>query len=126
MRIGDLAHRAGVSRRLLRYYEDQGLLHPARTPNGYRRYTEADAAAVRHIRLLLAAGLSTTVIARIIACVHDEGGAMVLSPCRGMTDHLGRERARIAASIARLTAAEQALDAMLDTLPRPPAATRPA
>jgi DNA-binding transcriptional MerR regulator len=37
--IGQLAREAGVSRSLLRYYEEQGLLRPAgRTPAGYRLY----------------------------------------------------------------------------------------
>jgi DNA-binding transcriptional MerR regulator len=39
MRIADLARQAGVSTATLRYYEDQGLLRPARrTDAGYRVY----------------------------------------------------------------------------------------
>jgi DNA-binding transcriptional MerR regulator len=56
MRIGDLARATGVKPRLLRYYEEQGLLTPLRQPNGYRQYARSDIAAVRHIRVLLAAG----------------------------------------------------------------------
>jgi DNA-binding transcriptional MerR regulator len=33
----------------LRYLEDQGLLAPARTPSGYRRYTEADVERLRFV-----------------------------------------------------------------------------
>ncbi|MEU6192280.1 MerR family DNA-binding transcriptional regulator [Streptomyces sp. NPDC047061] len=40
MKIGELSHRTGVSTRLLRYYEQQGLLHPSRLPNGYRDFHE--------------------------------------------------------------------------------------
>jgi hypothetical protein len=40
MRIGELAERTGVPARLLRYYEEQGLLTPARAANGYRDYGE--------------------------------------------------------------------------------------
>jgi hypothetical protein len=63
MRIGALSRQTGVSRRLLRYYEEQGLLRPVRLANGYREYSETDVAAVQHIRALLAAGLPTAVIA---------------------------------------------------------------
>src|SRR5687767_15453212 len=96
MRIGALARETGVSERLLRYYEEQGLLRPARLANGYREYAESDIAAVSHIRSLLAAGLPTTVIAHVLPCVHDDGGRLTPSACPGMVQHLKRERARIA------------------------------
>jgi DNA-binding transcriptional MerR regulator len=34
MRIGELSRRTGVSQRSLRYYEEQGLLMPARLASG--------------------------------------------------------------------------------------------
>jgi DNA-binding transcriptional MerR regulator len=117
MRIGSLARKTGVSRRLLRYYEQQGLLRPARRPNGYREYTESDVVTVSHIRSLLAAGLPTGVIAQVLDCVHDDGEQLVPSACPGMIDHLRRERARIAAAIARFTSAQDSLDALLGQLP---------
>ena len=43
---------------MLRYYEEQGLLSPARDASGYRAYTESDVAKVRQIRGLLADSLS--------------------------------------------------------------------
>ena len=113
MRIGVLAERTGVSRRLLRYYEEQALLRPVRLANGYREYGEADVEAVRHIRILLAAGLPTTVIARLLHCVHEEENLLVPSVCPGMISNLRRERGRIAESITRLEASQRAIDAML-------------
>ncbi|TDD22343.1 MerR family transcriptional regulator [Nonomuraea diastatica] len=113
MRIGDLARETGVSRRLLRYYEEQGLLRPARLPNGYRDYGDADVAAVRHIRAMLGAGLPTSVIARLLDCVHDDGGRMVPSGCQGMAGSLRRERRRIAETIERLQTSQRALDSLL-------------
>ena len=56
MRIGELSCRTGVPARLLRYYEEQDLLHPERDGSGYRSYREADAGRVTQIRGLLEAG----------------------------------------------------------------------
>jgi hypothetical protein len=44
VRIGELSRRTRVSERLLRYYEEQGLLRPGRRPSGYREYGDADVA----------------------------------------------------------------------------------
>ncbi|TGB07303.1 MerR family transcriptional regulator [Streptomyces sp. MZ04] len=113
MRIGDLAEKTGVSRRLLRYYEEQGLLRPVRQANGYREYASSDVAAVRHIRALLAAGLPTAVIVQILHCVHDDGERLIPSPCPGMVDHLRREDARITEAVAQLQASQKALGTLL-------------
>ncbi|MFD8867101.1 MerR family DNA-binding transcriptional regulator [Streptomyces sp. NPDC059590] len=39
-RIGEVAAKAGVSVRALRYYEQQDLLHSSRNPGGQRRYPD--------------------------------------------------------------------------------------
>ncbi|QXE38273.1 MerR family transcriptional regulator [Streptomyces sp. GMY02] len=117
MRIGDLAHETGVSRRLLRYYEEQGLLRPIRLDNGYREYAEADVATVNHIRALLAAGLSTAVIAKVVHCLHDRNELRVPSGCPTFIGELRRERTRITEAIAQLERSRGILDAVLDTAP---------
>jgi len=66
VRIGELSGRTGVPARLLRYYEEQDLLHPERDSSGYRSYSEADAGRVTQIRGLLEAGLTTEIIRRIL------------------------------------------------------------
>ncbi|MHB1536386.1 MAG: MerR family transcriptional regulator [Acidimicrobiales bacterium] len=50
LRIGDVAARAGVSTRTLRYYEELGLLGPSgRTAGGERRYQAGDVARLQSI-----------------------------------------------------------------------------
>jgi MerR family copper efflux transcriptional regulator len=59
VRIGELAERAGVSPRALRYYEQQGLLSPSRDANGYRVYDDHALVLARNIKRMLAVGLTT-------------------------------------------------------------------
>ncbi|PXX69148.1 DNA-binding transcriptional MerR regulator [Nocardia tenerifensis] len=68
MLIGELARRTAVSTRLLRYYEEQGLLRPQRDALGYRSYADDAPEQVQHIRYLLAAGLSTEDIRGLLPC----------------------------------------------------------
>jgi DNA-binding transcriptional MerR regulator len=122
LRIGALSDETGVSRRLLRYYEEQGLLRPTRLSNGYREYSAADVSTVRHIRSLLTAGLPTSVIAEILQCVHDDGERILPSTCPGMVDHLEREHHRVTEAIADLQNSREALGAMLRVARREPGA----
>ncbi|GAB3161711.1 MerR family transcriptional regulator [Amycolatopsis stemonae] len=69
MRIGELAERTGTSRRLLRYYEEQGLIIAARGANGYRAYDEPAVDRVLQVRGLLDAGLPTRIIKQILPCL---------------------------------------------------------
>ncbi|MBH5336480.1 MerR family transcriptional regulator [Streptomyces pactum] len=122
MRIGELSRRTGVSIRLLRYYEEQGLLMPQRRPSGYREYREEDVATVRGIRTLLGAGLGTATIARLLPCMVDDGENLAPG-CHGLLPDLHQERERIDEAMASLLAARDALDTIIATpVPAPPAA----
>ena len=48
--IGEIAHSTGVSRRMLRHWEDEGLLTPAVTDpvTGFRRYQDSQLARESH------------------------------------------------------------------------------
>lgn len=71
MLIGELASRTGVPTRLLRYYEEQGLLCPERSANGYRHYPETLLERVTQIRGLLDAGVPTKIIREILPYLDD-------------------------------------------------------
>jgi MerR family transcriptional regulator, repressor of the yfmOP operon len=65
--IGAAAARLGVSERALRYYQQLGLIVPACTPGGLRRYSERDLARVGRIRELQAVlGLNLDEIAVVL------------------------------------------------------------
>lgn len=80
MLIGELSRATGVSPRLLRYYEQQGLLETERQPNGYRSYPREAVTTVRQIRALLAAGLGTGVIRDVLPCAREELPKLDLCP----------------------------------------------
>ncbi|GAB7187792.1 MerR family transcriptional regulator [Kitasatospora sp. Ki12] len=117
MRIGELARLTGVSTRLLRYYEEQGLLRPARTTAGYREYGEEDTVRVWQIRSLLAAGLSTRVIAELLPCAT--GPVPVLEACPDLLATLRGELADLDARIDDLSRSRQALSHYLSTAREP-------
>jgi DNA-binding transcriptional MerR regulator len=116
MRIGELAKRTGVSERLLRYYEEQGLLQPERRPSGYREYDETAVAAVRRIRCLIAAGLHTATIAAVLPCLRDEGERMIPT-CPDLLTLLRRERGRIEHQVDQLRASMSMLDSVIESAP---------
>jgi MerR family copper efflux transcriptional regulator len=56
--IGELAKRTGCSVRVLRHYEQCGLLVSTRSGNGYRQFDEAAVEHVMRIRVLLRNGFN--------------------------------------------------------------------
>lgn len=128
MRMKEMVRRTGVHERLLRYYEEQGLLCPDRLPSGYRVYDEADVETVHRIRCLLTAGLPTALIARLLPCVRDDEDQLVPT-CPELLGQLDAERARITHCIEQLQATRRMLDSVITAAPEGlfiPSAGRPA
>ena len=76
--ISVAAELAGMHPQTLRIYERKGLLEPARTPGGNRRYSEADIERLRRITELAATGMNLAGIRRVmqledeVARLHNE------------------------------------------------------
>jgi DNA-binding transcriptional MerR regulator len=107
MRIGELARRTGVNHRLLRYYEEQGLIRAERSPNGYREYGDEVVLQVGQIRALLGAGLNTGAIRTILPCA--QGTGPTFDPCPELVATLHRELASIDEHMENLERARRAL-----------------
>ncbi|GAA4636041.1 MerR family transcriptional regulator [Actinoallomurus vinaceus] len=111
MRIGELASRAGVSVRSVRYYEEQGLLTSIRSASGQRHYTDHEVERVTFIQRLYAAGLSSRTITELLPCVD--------SPSEENSDaaleRMAQERDRLSAHIADLIRTRDALDGLMAT-----------
>ncbi|TDE43084.1 MerR family transcriptional regulator [Nonomuraea mesophila] len=106
MRIGEVADKAGVSVRALRYYEEQDLLQACRSPSGQRHYPDTAVGRVRLIQQLYAAGLPSRVVREVLPCV--DSGAAQAPP--ELLDRLTSERVRIDQQITDLLAARDRLD----------------
>ena len=53
MKINEVEAAVGVTKKNIRFYEEEGLICPRREPgNGYRSYSEADVECLRRIKLL--------------------------------------------------------------------------
>jgi DNA-binding transcriptional MerR regulator len=67
LRIQEAAAEAGLTPRSVRYYEEQGLLRPARSTGDYRLYDDSDVERLRFIKGLRDdAGFSLAEIAQLL------------------------------------------------------------
>lgn len=116
MKIGELAKRAHVSTRLLRYYEEQGLLTPGRAANGYRDYAESLVDRVVQIRGLLDAGLPTRIIQQILPCLTEPRVIHFADATPEMMATLEREREQLDRRIRCLTRNRDAITSYREAL----------
>ena len=99
MKIGEVAERAGVPAKTIRFWEDQHLLPPAaRTPAGYRDYDPPILERLAFIRHAQAAGLTLDAIRQVLD-IRDGGQP----PCVHVTGLIARRLAEVEARIADLT-----------------------
>jgi len=89
--ISVAAELAGVHPQTLRIYERKGLVEPARTQGGSRRYSDADIHHLRRIQALTDEGLNLAGVKRVL-----ELEAQVAA----LEAELGRTRSESAAAVA--------------------------
>jgi Cu(I)-responsive transcriptional regulator len=72
MNIGEASDRSGVPAKMIRYYEETGLLRaPARSPSGYRKYSENDVHTLRFVRRARELGFPTSRIRQLLRLWSD-------------------------------------------------------
>ncbi len=84
MQVKEAAEKLGITQRMLRHYEQQGLIAVGRTFNGYRYYSDADLRRAGRIRDFIAIGFSTREVRAMSACLSDDGSG----PCEGGIEKL--------------------------------------
>jgi DNA-binding transcriptional MerR regulator len=107
MRIGELARLTGISERMLRYYEEEGLLQPTRTESGYRTYGERDVQTVRHLHKLTTSGIKLKTAKALLPCMFGDEPQFI--PCPLVQQTL---KAELAALDERLEALLQSRKAV--------------
>ena len=65
MKIKYVEELVGITRKNIRFYEEQGLLNPQRAENGYREYEEAEVHRLMQIKLLRKLGVPIEEIRRV-------------------------------------------------------------
>ena len=91
--ISVAAELAGVHPQTLRIYERKGLLDPARTAGGSRRYSDADIDLLRRIQELTNAGLNLAGVERVLELEER---------CARLEAELERTRAAAADAVAEV------------------------
>ncbi len=125
MKIGELAKRTEVPTRMLRYYEEQGLITPRRQQNGYREYDEYLVDRVKKIRGLLDSGIPTRIIGDMLPCLNQPQEIVVANPDPELREMLVRERDRMSERITLLEHHCQALTQYIAAMDRSIDATAP-
>ena len=111
MRINEVERRVGVSKKNIRFYEEEGLLKPGRnTENGYREYSEADVQQLLKIRLLRQLSVPLEVIRQL------QNGGTTLEGCmqhqRLELERRARDLEQISTVCTELAESGQTMDSM--------------
>ncbi|MFE2451689.1 MerR family transcriptional regulator [[Kitasatospora] papulosa] len=115
MKISEAAEKTGAPARMLRYYEQQGLIESSRSSNGYRDYSENQVEHARHVRALVEAGLST----RMIKIVLDIEAPSTQDAAGACTQTLAEELAHELRIVEnRIVCLEKSRDAVIGYLRR--------
>ena len=89
MNIGEVADKAGIPAKTIRYYEDIGLIPPARrAESGYRDYDDRDLATLRFVQRARSLGFPVKDVGALLALWHDNARASA-EVKRLAADHVG-------------------------------------
>lgn len=75
MNIGEVAKRAGLPPKTIRYYEDIGLIKPLRDTNGYRAFRETDVHKLAFLGRSRALGFTIEDCRNLLALWEDKARA---------------------------------------------------
>jgi MerR family copper efflux transcriptional regulator len=75
MNVGEAARASGLPAKTIRYYEEIGLISPARAANGYRDYAHEDVHRLAFLRRARGLGFSVEECRQLMALYRDKSRA---------------------------------------------------
>lgn len=105
MNIGEASKSSGVSSKMIRHYEELGIIpKPSRTDSGYRRYNENDVHILRFIRHSRELGFSMKDIKQLVSLWKNKSrsSSQVKSIARKHRDELQKKLNEIQAILTTL------------------------
>jgi Cu(I)-responsive transcriptional regulator len=105
MNIGQAAAASGVTAKMIRHYEESGLIRaPRRTAANYRSYSDNDVHVLRFVKRARALGFSMADIKTLLSLWHDKSrsSAAVKRIARAHIDELERKIAELQSMVRTL------------------------
>ena len=106
MNVGEAARRAGLSPKTLRYYDEVGVVSPARAESGYRTYSEEDVHRLRFLGRARRLGFPLERCRTLLSLYTDEAR------------HSREVKRVVAEQVAEIERRVRALESIRDTLER--------
>lgn len=111
MTIGKLAKRVGISTDAIRFYEDEGILLPAKKSEaGYRLYNQDAVRRVRFIKHAQQCGMTLSEIRRLLDLKSDD-----CSCCGDVRSLAIKKKSQLEERIKAMKAMSRALGELIDT-----------
>jgi Cu(I)-responsive transcriptional regulator len=109
MNIGNAGRRAGLPPKTIRYYEDIGLVRPARRDNGFRDYGDKDIHELRFIARARGLGFSIEECRHLLELYRDKA-----RPSAAVRETARVHIASVRAKIEALRSIEKTLSHLID------------
>ncbi|USA46276.1 MerR family transcriptional regulator [Acinetobacter sp. C26M] len=112
MNLAKVAKLTQVSPRMLRYYENLGLVQPKRTANNYRDYSQKNIEDIHKIKILNDAGMNLKDIQVLLSCFDLADRRFSL--CSVVLSKLENELKQVDGQLSKLQRSHDLLKSFLD------------
>jgi len=107
--LAELSRTVGLPKDTIRFWEKRGLVHPQRSPNGYRAFGQEDVQRMNLIKLAKEAGFTLEAISDFLDRILDDQASF-----RDLSGVLLEQLHRCEENIQRMTMARDNLKRIID------------